>query len=49
MLTKMMTNYLSKAVREVTVTIFWKKGSGEQSFTIATYWVNLNNEFKLPQ
>ena len=46
-LTKLLTNFLSNAIREVVVTISWKKGSGEQSFTVATYWVNLNNEFSL--
>ena len=49
MLAKLMTQFLSKAVREVTVTISWKRGDGTQSFAVSTYWVNLNNEFQLSQ
>lgn len=48
-ITKLLTNFLSKAAREVSVTITWKKGSGEQSFTVSTYWVDLNHEFALSQ
>jgi hypothetical protein len=48
-LSKLITSYLSKAIREVTVTITWKKGTKEQSFSVATYWVNLNSEFKLSE
>jgi general secretion pathway protein I len=46
---KLVTNYLSKAVREVTLTVTWKSGKGEQSYQIATYWVNLNHEFQLSE
>lgn len=46
-LTKLVTNFLSKAVREVTVTISWKKGEGEQKFSVSTYWVDLNHDFAL--
>jgi general secretion pathway protein I len=49
MVSKVITNYFTKALREVTVTVTWKRGSGEQNFTLATYWVNLNNEFKLSE
>src|SRR4051812_28428936 len=31
-LTKLVTKYLSKSVREVNVTVFWKKGAKEQNF-----------------
>jgi prepilin-type N-terminal cleavage/methylation domain-containing protein len=48
-LTKLLTQFLSKATREVTVTIKFKRGSGEQSYSIATYWVNLNHEFQLSE
>jgi prepilin-type N-terminal cleavage/methylation domain-containing protein len=48
-MSKLVTNFLSKAIREVTVTISWKKGSGEQTFSTSTYWVNLNNEFQLSE
>lgn len=46
MLTKLVTNYFSKAIREIAVTIFWKRGSGEVSYTVSTYWVDLNHEFQ---
>jgi prepilin-type N-terminal cleavage/methylation domain-containing protein len=46
---KLITNYLSKALREVSVTIVWKKSGKEQTFTVATYWVDLNHEFDLSQ
>ncbi len=49
MITKLMTKYLSGAIREVTVTIKWKRGSGEQSFSVSTYWVDLNHEFEFNQ
>lgn len=47
MITKMITNYLSKSIREVNVTILWQKGAGTQDYTVSTYWVNLNHEFSL--
>lgn len=47
LMTKLVTNYLSKSVREVDVTIYWKRVSGDQKFTIATFWVDLNHEFEL--
>jgi len=49
LMTKLLTNFLSKAIREVTVTVFWKRGSGEQSFSVSTYWVDLNHEFALSE
>jgi general secretion pathway protein I len=49
MMQKLVTQFLSKAVREVTVTILWKKGSKEQNFAVTTYWVDLNHEFQLSQ
>jgi general secretion pathway protein I len=49
MLTKLLTQFLSKAAREVTVTITWPKGPREQSFSITTYWVDLNHEFQITQ
>jgi prepilin-type N-terminal cleavage/methylation domain-containing protein len=45
-LTKLLTNFLSKAVREVTVTIHWKRGTSEQNFSLSMYWVDLNHEFQ---
>ncbi len=49
MVTKLLTKYLSKSLREVALTVFWKRGSGEQSFTVATYWVDLTHEFELTE
>lgn len=46
-LTKLVTQFFSKAVREVTVTVSWKQGKGEKSFSLSTYWVDLNHEFQL--
>jgi len=46
---KLFAKYLSKAIREVNVTIFWKRGTGEQRFDLSTYWVNLNEEFPLSE
>jgi len=48
-LARLMSKYLSKAIREVSVTVSWKKGSGEQSFSVTTYWVNLNHAFELSE
>ncbi len=49
LLSKLVTQYLSKAIREISVTISWKRGSGEQSYSLSTYWVNLNEEFKFTE
>lgn len=48
-LTGLLTKFLSKSVREVTVTVFWKSGSGERKFALSTYWVDLNHEFVLSE
>lgn len=47
MLTKLITQFLSKSLREVTITISWKRGAGEQKFSLTTYWVDLNHEFQI--
>lgn len=49
MLTKLLSQYLSKSIREVRVTVSWTQAAGEQKFTLATYWVNLNNDFQITQ
>ena len=46
---KIVTKFLSKAVREVTLTIAWKRGSGEQTYSVSMYWVDLNHEFNLSE
>lgn len=48
-MTRLLTNYLSKAVREVTVTVSWKQGPGEQSFILSTYWVDLGADFAITE
>lgn len=48
-LSKLMSNYLSKAIREVTITITWQRGKGTQNFSLSTYWVNLNHEFSFSE
>lgn len=50
MMTKAVTKFLSKSLREVTVSITWTDGGAsakEQKFSVATYWVDLNHEFEL--
>lgn len=49
MLTKLVTNYLSKSLREVTVTVMWKKGGHPQTFSLSTFWVDLNHDFSLSE
>ena len=49
MLSKLFSNYLSKAMREVTVQILWTKSGKQQSASVSTYWVDLNHEFDLSQ
>jgi type II secretion system protein I len=49
MLAKLVSNFLSKSLREVSVTISWRKGSGTQSYAVATYWVDLNHAFSITE
>ena len=49
MMTKLVTQFLSKAIRQVTVKIIWKNGTKDQDFSVATYWVDLNHEFQLTE
>lgn len=46
---RLVTNYLSKALREITVTISWKSGSGTRSASASMYWVDLNRGFDLTE
>lgn len=46
---KLVTEFFSKALREVTITVIHNKTGGAQTYSISTYWVNLNNEFKFSQ
>ncbi len=49
LITKLVTQFLSKALREVTVTVYYKTGGKEMSYSATTYWVDLNHEFQLSQ
>lgn len=49
MVGKLITNFFSKAMREVTITVTWTRGKGEQSYSVSTYWVDLNHEFKITE
>lgn len=49
MISKLFSNYLSKALREVTITIIWKRAGKDQTFSVTTYWVDLNHAFELSQ
>lgn len=46
-MTKVITNFLSKAVRQITMTVHWKRGTFDQSYEVAMYWVDLNSEFQI--
>ncbi len=46
-MTKVITNFLSKAVREVTITVKWKRGATVQKYELAMYWVDLNSDFNI--
>ncbi len=46
-MTKLITNFLSKAVRQVTITVSWKRGTTTQNYDVAMYWVDLNSDFQL--
>lgn len=46
LLMKLVTNYFTKAIREMVVTISYKRGPGDMSYSVSTYWVDLNHEFE---
>ena len=46
---KIATNFLSKATREIVVTIKWTEKKESQKFVVSQYWVDLNHEFKLDE
>ena len=47
MIGKMMTNYLSKSLREISITINWTRGRAKQEYTVTTYWIDMNGDFQL--
>lgn len=46
---RLVTKYLSQAIRQVEVTVRWKKLDREQSVSASTFWVNLNQEMALSE
>lgn len=46
-MTKVITNFLSKAIRQVTITVSWKRGTRTLTYEVAMYWVDLNSDFQL--
>lgn len=46
MMGKMLTNYLSKSLREISITIQWQRGKAKQEYVVTTYWVDLNGDFQ---
>lgn len=44
---KIATNFLSKASREITITIKWTEKKEEQKFTVSQYWVDLEYAFDI--
>jgi len=49
MMLKLITQYISDSLREVTVTITWPKGKGTKNYSLTTYWVDLSREFSITQ
>lgn len=45
--TKVVQGYLSKALREVSISVGWKTPKGEQSYTVTMYWVDMNVAMEL--
>jgi general secretion pathway protein I len=46
---KLVTNFLSKSLREVTVTVSWKRGAANRQVSASLYWVDLNSAFQLSE
>ena len=46
---KIVTKFLSKAIREVEVSVNWKKAEKTYSVSATTYWVDLNHELALTE
>jgi len=46
MVTKLVTQFFTDATREITITVSWARGKGEQTYQVSTYWVNLNTDFR---
>ena len=46
---QMVTGFLSKGMREITITVRWPRGKGFQEMSVTQYWVDLNHELQAPQ
>lgn len=49
LMTRLVAKFLSKAMREVTVTILVPNGEKTQKYDVTTYWVDLNHEFEVSE
>jgi len=48
-ISRLMTQHINKSVREVVLTVSWKRGKGEATRSFSTYLVDLNREFQLSE
>ena len=46
---RLATQFLSKATREISITIKWKEKGQDQQYSVSQYWVDLNHEFNLSE
>ncbi len=46
---RLATQFLSKATREINITIKWKDKGQDQEYSVSQYWVDLNHEFNLSE
>lgn len=46
-LAQMVSKFLSKALREVSITVLWNSGKFEQKYSVSLYWVDLETELSL--
>jgi prepilin-type N-terminal cleavage/methylation domain-containing protein len=46
---RLATQFLSKATRELSITIKWKEKGQDQQYSVSQYWVDLNHEFNLSE
>ncbi len=48
-MSRLVTNFLSKALREVQVSVTWKRNNSNQKISISMYWVDLNSAFQITE
>lgn len=44
---KLVSNYLTKALREIIISIKWKYNGADRTFDVTMYWVDFNSDFQL--